>query len=287
VSPASRARRLVETIASSLGLPAVGLRGRPPAATVPVAHPRVALYKPWVENIDEGWTRWLLERYEFRYTSLDDARVRAGNLRAAFDVIVLPDAPPGRLVAGHAAGTLPSQYTGGLGEAGVEALKAFVEAGGTLVCLDSSCGLAVQAFALPVKDLAHDPSSAGRVFCPGSILRLTVDVTHPLAYGMQPETAAFFADSSAYEVPPAPATGAGHGGDASDPRAITVVGRYGEGNPLLSGWLEGHDLVAGRGAVLEVRAGRGRLVVIGFRAQHRAQAHATFRLLFNAIYSHR
>jgi hypothetical protein len=104
---------------------------------------------------------------------------------------------------------------------------------------------------------------------------------------MQPETAAFFADSSAYEVPPAPATGAGHGGEASDARAIAIVGRYGEGNPLLSGWLEGHDLVAGRGAVLEVRAGRGRLVVIGFRAQHRAQAHATFRLLFNAIYSHR
>jgi len=287
VSPASRARQAVERIASTLGLPAVGLRGRPPAATAPVGHPRIALYKPWVENIDEGWTRWLLEQYEFRYVSLDDARVRAGNLRAAYDVIVLPDAPPERLVAGHAAGTLPSEYTGGLGEAGVAALKTFVEAGGTLVCLDSSCGLAVQALGLAVKDVAQDPAAGGRFFCPGSILRLTLDVTHPLAYGMRPETAAFFAYSSAYEVAPAQPTGAGHGGTPSADHAIAVVGRYGEGNPLLSGWLEGPEVVAGRGAVLEARVGRGRLVVLGFRAQHRAQAHATFRLLFNAIYSHR
>ena len=240
---------------------------------------RVALYKPWVENIDEGWTRWLLERYEFTFTNVNDAEIRAGNLRAQFDAIILPSALPARLIAGHPAGAVPPEYVGGLGQDGVDALKAFVEAGGTLICLDQSGGLAIAAFKLPVRDVARE-ATTDQFFCPGSILRLDLDPSRPLAFGMTARSAAFFSFSSAYDIL-RPELG-GHGGD-SPAGGIETVARYGTKDVLMSGWLEGEQVIAGRAAVVQANVGTGRVVLIGFRAQHRAQSLATFRLLFNAI----
>ena len=169
---------------------------------------------------------------------------------------------------------MPDEYAGGLGQSGVAALKAFVEAGGTLICLDSSSGLAIESLNLPVTDVVA-PLAREEFSCPGSILRITLSPADPLAFGMPAETAAFFANSSAF--------------DMTTPRAgepapmVKTVARYAQNDLLMSGWLEGGARIAGRAAVVEARAGKGRAILIGFRAQHRAQSHATFRLLFNAI----
>jgi hypothetical protein len=276
------AQEAVTRIGQSLGLRVTGVRGRPPAGLPAIGRARVALYKPWLENIDEGWTRWILEQYEFPYANVSDADVRRGNLRAQYDVIVLPDANAERLLAGHPVGTLPEEFTGGLGAEGTSALRAFVEAGGTLVALDSSAALAITALNLPVRDVAQ-AAGPSEFFCPGSIVGLELDSSHPLSFGMAPKTAAFFAYSAAFEVT-APPTTDGHAG-ASGPSSIDIVARYPSRDVLMSGWLEGERVIAGRGAVLDARVGSGRAVLIGFRAQHRAQAHATFRLLFNAIHT--
>ena len=279
-SDAKSAAPVVEKIAAELGLRVDGVKGKAPGSTRPIGPSRVALYKPWVENIDEGWTRWLLERYEFPFKNISDADVRAGNLRAQFDAIILPSAPPARLVAGHPEGTVPPEYAGGLGQAGVDSLKAFVDAGGTLICLDQSGGLAISAFGLPIRDVAHDAGSDA-FFCPGSILRVELDPAQPLSYGMTPETAGFFSFSSAYEIAAARTTD-GHGGDAPG-GTLQTVARYGSKDVLLSGWLEGERTIAGRAAVVQAAVGAGRVILIGFRAQHRGQSLATFRLLFNSI----
>jgi hypothetical protein len=273
------ARKVVARIATELGLSVTGLRGRAPAGVTPIVRARVAIYKPWVDNIDEGWTRWLLEQYEFPHTNITDADVRRGSLRAQYDVIVLPDGNPERLRSGHPAGTVPEPYAGGLGSDGTSALRAFVEAGGTLVALDSAAALAIDALNLPVRDVAQGTQE---LFCPGSILSLDVDPVHPLAFGMRPRTAAFFAYSSVYELT-APSTT--NGNARATEASIEIVGRYAARDVLMSGWLEGERLIAGRPAVLSARVGLGRAVLIGFRAQHRAQSHATFRLLFNAIHT--
>src|SRR5207302_10550446 len=141
---------VVEKIASELGLRADGLKGKAPASARPIGRARVGLYKPWIENIDEGWTRWLLERYEFPFVSITDADVRAGNLRLKYDAIVLPSATSDHLITGNPSGAFPPEYVGGLSEGGVDALKAFVRAGGTLICLDQAGSLAIEAFALPI-----------------------------------------------------------------------------------------------------------------------------------------
>jgi hypothetical protein len=282
-SPA--AEPVVAKITLELGLRADGVRGRPPAASQPIGRARVALYKPRTENDDEGWTRWLLEQYEFRFASLDDAAVRAGSLNAKYDAIILPSAPAERLVAGHLEGTVPEEYAGGLGRAGVAALREFVEAGGTLIALDQAGALAIDALHLPLRDVARD--AGDDLFCPGSILRLELDATHPLAYGMPARTSAFFSFSSAYEPAGARARngadGAAAGSSEASAAILRTVARYALTDVLLSGWLEGEQVIAGRSAVIDARAGAGRVVLLGFRVQHRGQSHATFRLLFNAI----
>ncbi len=270
-------RRVVERLAIDLGLRVTGERGSLPDRLVPVARPRVGLYKSWVENIDEGWTRWLLERYEFPYENLSDQDLRHGSLKSRVDVIIVPDQSSDRLLNGHATGTMPREYIGGIGTEGTAALKQFVEAGGTLITLDSASELAVSTFGLPVKDVVRGLPPE-QFFCPGSLLRLELDPLSPLTYGVPSETAGFFAFGGAYEVVGA----ASSNGSQSGPR---VIGRYAQKDVLMSGWLEGAPLIAGKGAMIEARIGPGRVILFGIRPQHRAQAHATFRLLFNAIHT--
>ncbi|MGE0448527.1 MAG: M14 metallopeptidase family protein [Vicinamibacterales bacterium] len=275
------AEPVIEAIARDLGLRVEGMKGRTPNALRPIGRARVALYKPWTASIDEGWTRLVLDRYEFPYTSLSDEQVRAGGLRSRFDVILLPSVSGDRLTAGLSADDAPAEYTGGLGEAGVDALRQFVSAGGTLVCLGQSSSLGISAFDLPVRDVARTEE---RLFVPGSIVRLDLDPSQPLAYGMPQSTSAFFVFSSVFAALSAAGPSAPYA-DPSPAAGMRTIGRYGAHDTLVSGWLEGEQLIAGRAAIVEAPIGQGRVVLFGFPVQHRAQAHATFRLLFNAIFA--
>ncbi len=275
------AETVVAGIARDLGLRADGMKGRLPADVQPIGRARVAVYKPWTASIDEGWTRLVLDRFEFTYDVVTDAQVRAGNLRARYDAIVLPNVPGDRVASGMSDETVPPEYAGGLGAAGMDALGAFVRTGGTLICLGQSSGLAIGMFELPVRDTARQSE---RLFVPGSILRLTLDPAHPLAFGIPDETTAFFAFSSVF----AAASAAGPNAPYADPSpaaGIRTVGRYATKDLLVSGWLEGEPLIAGRAAILEAPLGSGRVVLFGFPVQHRAQSHSTFRLLFNALFT--
>jgi hypothetical protein len=179
-------------------------------------------------------------------------------------------------------GLVPPEYAGGLADAGVAALRSFVEAGGTLICLDQAGGLAIDEFKLPLRDIAHEIGN-GEFFCPGSILRIDLDPLNPVSYGMSPHPAGFFAFSSAYDLVAAPNV-QGHDGNGLSPRVSTVA-RYASQNLLVSGWIEGESTIAGRPAAVEVSLGAGRVILLGFPVQHRGQSHATFRLLFNSIFT--
>jgi hypothetical protein len=176
---------------------------------------------------------------------------------------------------------MPSPYAQGIGKEGVAALKAFVEAGGTLICLDEAGRFAIEAFALPLRDVAHD-RERDEFFCPGSLLSLDLDPRQPLAYGMPLHTAGFFSFSSAYDWPDAASLLRGPSPDAI---GIETIARYASKDLLVSGWLEGEQVIAGRAAAVQVTMGRGRIVLLGFPVQHRGQSDATFRLLFNAIFT--
>ncbi len=277
VAEAKGARESVEKIAAELGLRATAAAGRAPTDTLPLGRARVGLYKPWVESIDEGWTRWLLEQYEFEFENIADADIKKGGLRARFDTIVLPDMGAERMVGGHAAGTMPPAYVGGLGMEGADMLRQFVEAGGTLVTLDSASELAVSLLGAPLRDATRG-LTANDFFCPGSVIKLELE-DDPLTFGVPRETAGFCAFNTAYEI------AARSGNDNPAAPTARIIGRYAKSNVLMSGWLEGEKAIAGKGAMIEVKSGQGRAVLFAFRPQHRGQSHATFRLFFNAIHT--
>src|SRR5687768_6630448 len=266
----------VQKIANDLGLRATASGGRAPTDARPLGRARVGLYKPWVESIDEGWTRWLLEQYEFEFENISDADIKRGGLSQRFDAIVLPDMGAERMMTGHVAGTMPPDYVGGLGKEGGDQLRLFVDAGGTLITLDSSSELAVTLLGAPVRDVTRG-LSPNEYFCPGSVVRITLE-SDPLTYGMPRETAGFCSFNTAYDI------AAGSPGESGAATA-RIIGRYAGSNVLLSGWLEGEKAIAGKGALVEVKSGQGRAVLFAFRPQHRGQAHATFRLFFNAIHT--
>jgi hypothetical protein len=243
------------------------------AAAAPPPPPRRALYRSHVPSMDEGWTRWVLEQYGYDFDSLTDAGARAGNLRAKYDAIIIPDQSPRAILEGHRKGTMPEGLTGGLGPEGVKALREFVERGGTLVCLNDASNFAIEQLKLPVRDVTEGLART-EFYVPGSILRTVLDTTHPLAEGMPRESVAWVEDSPVFEI-------------KSDPLALVrvkIVARYPQsGNPLLSGWLLGEEKLRGRAALVEVGLGEGRVVLFGFRPQYRAQSLATYPLLFNAL----
>lgn len=262
--PAS-ARRLVEPLASELGFTARAVRTEPRALRL--RRPRVGLYRSWVPSMDEGWTRFVFEReMGVAYQELHDREVRGGRLRERFDAIVLPDQAPASLMNGHVPGSMPEEYTGGLGPEGVAALRAFVEAGGTLVALDSATGFAIDQLGLPVRNALTGVEPAA-FFCPGSILATRADAVHPLAHGLPETTPVWFEGSPAFEVDKG-----------------SVVLRYEAEDPLLSGWLLGGERLRGKAALAEVPLGKGRVVLFGFRPQYRAQSRVTYAALLNALY---
>ncbi len=261
----------------------VGLAQWPAVKRAVVRAPRVGLYKAWTADADEGWTRFVLDQYGFRYTSLDNAAMRQRDLRARFDVIVLPSLDKGQIVDGRRGQEggpayrepLPPAYEGGIGKEGVASLRAFVEQGGTLVCLSASAALAIDELNLPVRDVAQQKSATTDFALPGTLVDLTVDTTHPLGFGMPAHCAAFCTGGPVFTTTP-PGSGTER----------AVVARYPEypDQVVVSGWARGTELMTRRAAVVEADLGRGRVVLFGPRVQHRGQMVGTYKLLFNALW---
>lgn len=268
------------------GVPLAALDVRPQGDVLQLHAPRVGLYRAWTQrgNTDEGWTRWILEQYGFQVSSVRDAELRAGELRGRYDVIVLPNATLPAMLHGNQPGTVPAEYAGGMGVIGAASLQRFVMAGGTLVALDQATGLPVSLFGVPVRNVLDGVRPAD-FLVPGSLLRVEVDPLHPIGFGMPAAAAAFFARSPAFDI----------GRERTDfeedilrdpppPAGVEIAARYPQTPTLLSGWMLGERRLAGRAAIVEVPLGTGRIILLGFRTQHRGQAHGTFKLLFNSLF---
>jgi hypothetical protein len=301
-----------------------------------------------VASMDEGWTRWILEKFGFEYVSITDEDIRSGNLKARFDVIIVPDESAEQVVKGNRVGSYPPEYTGGIGDVGLVNLKSFVDSGGVLVCLDTASDLALENFNLPVKN-ALDGLRSNQFYAPGSIFRAKVDQGNPIAYGMPQEADLYFV-SGTRRGPVRPATTSGPTSslnapavqvpglsrtksmfplgaglltissmdvtskdqgqsssrprdpaqrnspgeeqaplvsafafDITDPAHARSVVRYVDDDPLRSGWLLGPKYIEGKSALVDANMGKGHVVLIGFRTQHRAQTWGTFKFLFNSI----
>jgi hypothetical protein len=256
------------------------------------------LYEPWTSNSDTGWSQWLLDYYNIPYTLVHNEDFAPGNLVARFDTILFASQAMSSLLHGwrqgeplpRRAGDSPAQqraeYTGGLGLAGASALQAFVREGGTVIAFDGAAELPVQTFPLPLRSVLSRPAAGGQAesgadangyYCPGSILRITVDNSHPVAFGMPSESMAFQSGGQAWDVSLLSDFNKGE-------RAVRSIARYATKNILASGWLSGEQVVAGRTILAEARHGKGRVILFGFRPQFRGQSFGTFKFVLNALY---
>ena len=260
------------------GVPVKGLTSINLKETWQINKPRTAIYQPWGGNIDEGWTRLVLDNFHFDYTVLHNKEIKAGNLLAKYDVIILPSMTVNQLVDGKrdkkfepyiGSVQMPERYRGGIGKEGVENLKKFILNGGTLITLGSACDFAIEKLRVPAANNVKEKSRK-EYFSPGSLLEMQLDSTHPIAYGMPTKTAIRFTTSPVFNLLP-------------HTQASQAVGYFNEDNPLLSGWLIGSELLAGKTVLAEIPTEKGRVIMFGFRVQSRSQTYGTFKLLFNAI----
>lgn len=249
---------------------------------------RLGIYKSFLGPIDEGWTRFLLDQYGFKYKSIENKEMRAGNLNASYDAILLPDMPRDGILEGRESrfgggGELPPEYTGGIGKEGVRNLREFVDKGGTLITLANASDLLIgEDFGLPIRNtLASQAGPGGRTATlsgefniPGSLLRVYLDTNHPVAAGMPHEIAAFVDSPIAFQtsVPP-------------PDLQRSVIAWYPDDakDILVSGYAHGAERIERKAAAVAFQRGKGKIVMFGFRVQHRAQMDGTFQLLFNAI----
>jgi hypothetical protein len=228
---------------------------------------RIGIYKGWIGNMDEGWTRYVFDSFNVPYSSLRDSEVKQANLNSKYDVIILPSQRSREIIEGNPNSNLPEQYRGGIGEAGVSNLKDFATTGGTIVCFDAACELLIKQFKLPITNVL-DGLKSSDFYCPGSIVSISLDSKSPIAATLPSTLPAYFINSSAFST--------------TDP-AVRVIARYAKDNVLRSGWLLGEDKLRNQIALAEMPFGKGRLVLFGFRPQHRGQTWATLPLIWNSI----
>ena len=246
-----------------------------------VSTSRIGMYQRYGGgNMEEGWTRLVFEQFDFPYSSVMDAEIQAGDLNASYDVLVFPDdswaaitglpGTDGGRRGGGRGGNTPPDYRSGIGTEGIQAIRDFVENGGTVVAMGGATDFAIRALDLGVRNALTGLDSM-EFFCPGSTLHVDVDATNPLAWGMPKDALALFWGSPAFEI------------TASDAYNYDRVVTYAERNILQSGWLVGEKHLSKRAAVITARVGEGKVALLGIRAQHRAQTHGTYKLLFNAL----
>ena len=234
----------------------------------PIANPikpgiKIGIYKNTrAGNMDEGWTRYVFDTFNVPYQSVSEAAINGANPREKFDVVVVPSEQTRTSPDGEAPEDLR-----GIADSGYRNLARFVDEGGTLICFDGSCGAVIRQLKLPLKNVLESVRSSD-FYCPGSVLRIEVNTSDPIARTMSKDTDAYFINSSAFEA----------GDDKVD-----VIARYAKESVLRSGWLRGEDRIKGKIALAQIAMGRGRIVLFGFRPQHRGQTWGTFPFIWNAI----
>src|SRR5579884_506931 len=262
--------------------------------------PRVAVYEPWTANIDAGWTDWLLDYFHVPHSMIHNEDFRAAGLRNRFDTIILASQGASSILHGIRAGErapgrageeVPAvqrpEFSGGIELAGLSELDTFVRSGGTLIAFDAATELPVELFPLPLRLLLRPAPTgaegreteppAGAYYCPGSILRISVNTEHPVAFGVPKEAFAFSTGGQAFENMLLPEFNAGD-------REIKIIARYAGSNLLASGWVSGERAVLGRPILVEARRGKGSVLLFGFRPQFRGQTFGTFKFVLNAVY---
>ncbi|KYG71780.1 zinc carboxypeptidase [Roseivirga ehrenbergii] len=258
----------VKEISAEMGLNFNGIDKKPSVETAELNKVKIGIYKSWQANMDEGWSRWMFEQFEFDLDTLHNAEIKNSDL-SQYSAIIMPSQSPRGIMNGS--NRMPENLRGGIGEDGLAKLDAYAKNGGAIIFFDDASNFAIDEFKLPVTNVLRELKSS-EFFIPGSLIRTDIMTDHPLAFGMQSQVAASFDNGRAFKI-----------NDGAE--GIEEVARYASKDLLMSGWAMGEDkYLANTSAMLNVNYGNGDLVLFGFGPQFRGQPRGTYKLIFNSIY---
>jgi hypothetical protein len=281
----------LQTIAGDLGLDFDAVRTAPGGNALKLQPVRIGLWDQYGGSMPSGWTRWIMERFEFPFEVVYPPTLDEGNLKDKFDVLVfvtgaIPASdrqgdPFGRFFGGQPdEESIPREYRNWLGRVTVGTtvphLMEFLEQGGTILAIGSSTVMGTHA-GLPIANHLVDdegkPLPFEQYYVPGSVLRARVDNTQPLAYGMQDEVDLFFNNSPVLQLLP-----------AAFASGVRPIAWFDTNAPLRSGWAWGQHYLSNGVAIAEAKVGSGSLVLFGPEILNRGQPHGTFKFFFNGIH---
>ncbi len=288
--PATSANRaMVDRMATELGLSFQGVSTTPVADALKLSPVRVGLWDQYGGSMPSGWARWMFEQYEFPFDVVYAPELDRGGLDQKYDVLIFEDGgipeargdnPMARAFGrGPDPSTVPAEYRDRIGsvtpQTTVPNLLGFVRSGGILLAIGGSTSIATHA-GLPVSnhmvDAQGKPLSSSQYYVPSSLLRVRVDNTQPVAYGMPEYATVMFDNSPVFDLGPGAAAA-----------GITRVGWFDSPEPLVSGWAWGQEHLDGGTAIVDVKLGEGHMFLFGPLIKERAQPHGTFKLLFNGV----
>ena len=222
--------------------------------------------------MDTGWTRWVLDQHDFEYDHIRSADLIDENINSNFDVIILPEMSSVTLIQGLQGPNIRPEYRGGIGAQGKQNLLRFVTNGGILITLGNTAKFAIDHLNVPVINVVEGQSEES-FYCPGSILRVNVDTSHPIGFGLPDNLDAMFVGNGGYRPK-----------RTSRGQTVKTIANYPNSKLLRSGWLTGGEQLRRTAASIEYPLGDGRIILHTFRVQHRGQTWGTFKLLFNSIF---
>jgi hypothetical protein len=281
---------ILRDAASQLGLKFEGTPTAPSGELLKMKQVRIGLWDRYGGSMPSGWTRWLLEQFEFPFEVVYPQTLDAGNLIRRFDVLIFPtEAIPGWDERGAGFGgfgsqidpqRIPQEYRSWLGsvtrEKTIPQLMHFLNEGGTIIAIGSSVAMGKHA-GLPIVnhlvDASGRPLPEEKLYVPGSILRVRVDNTRPIAYGLPEQVDVFFDNSPVMRLLP-----------EASARGVRRVAWFDSAEPLRSGWAWGQENLKDGVAAVEAQVGRGKLFLFGPEILNRGQPHGTFKFFFNGIY---
>ncbi len=278
---------LLQKIAAELGVNFDATAEKPSAAALRLKRPRIGLWDQYGGSMDAGWTRWILEQFEFQFDRVFPPQLDAGSLNDKYDVLIFVEGGiPGTGGGGRGGGSsapianLPAEYQGQQGRVTAERtlpqIKQFIENGGTVITLGDSATNLARFLQLPIENHLVEngtPLPRTKFYVPGSVLSARVDIAHPLAQGMAERTDIFFDNSPVFRL-----------GANAAAAGIKAVAWFDSKTPLRSGWAWGQQYLDGGVAVLEAPIGKGKVLMFGPEILKRAQPHGTFKFLFNGVY---
>lgn len=259
--------------------------------TIPLKMPRIALVESYFHDMDAGWTRFILDTYFIPFKVIRPGDFETTDFTKHFDVVLFPDEEKSVLMKGreksragdYYVSDYPPKYTKGIGKKGLNRLLTFLDNGGIIVSWGRSARLFMgmqeitankktkEDFQLPVEDISENLKKSG-LYCPSSLMKLSLREGHPLTLGMQSEIGVFFRGRPVFRT--------------SIPNFDMdrrVIGKFPEKNILLSGYCEKEEKLGNQTALVWLKKNKGQLVLFGFNPQFRASTQGTFKLLFNAI----